>query len=582
MKQLYLKCLLLGILSFIDVRAYAYDCYVNGIYYNLNEDEKKASVTYLDISSSNSSAYQGTVTIPSKIAYNETEYIVTSVGVNAFYNCRGLVSINLPNSVTTIGCGAFQNCSGLTSASIGNNVTIIDGYAFFGCRKLKSFTFGNSVNIIGDYAFYGCSGLTLIDIPNSVNTIGDYAFGGCSGLTSVTIGNSVTTIGYSAFNGCSKLTSIDIPNSVTNIKGSAFQDCIMLSSVIIGNSVSSIRELTFFGCSGLTSITIGKSVTSIEVNAFRDCHGLTSIFIVDGSEPLSLSANSIIKLFGDCPIESLYLGRNISYSDSDSPFMGKTTLTSLTIGNSVSNIGGSAFSGCTGLTSVNIPDRVTSIGDNAFYGCTGLKSIEIPNRVTSIGNNAFQNCSDLTSLSIPISVTSIGNGAFYGCTNLESVYSEITDVFSIDAFGEGCDAVLYVPYGKKLTYIQTPGWNVFNDIIEMDPALMNTSLLLSCNSKGSITINGTTVFTNKIGSVDILEDAENTIVFTPKANCKLEQVCFNGFDVTTSVENNTLKAVIPAKSQMVVTFAKESGDMNNDGIINISDVVVLVNMILGQ
>lgn len=180
-------------------------------------------------------------------------------------------------------------------------------------------------------------------------------------------------------------------------------------------------------------------------------------------------------------------------------------------------------------------------------------------------------------------MTSIGNSAFYGCSNLESIYSEITDVFSIDAFGNGSqNATLYVPYGTKQKYIQTLGWNAFNDIIEMDPAIMNTSLLLSCNSKGSITINGTTVFTNKIGSVDILEDAENTIVFTPKANCKLEQVCFNGFDVTTSVENNTLKAVIPAKSQMVVTFANESADMNNDGIINISDVVVLVNMILGQ
>ena len=122
---------------------------------------------------------------------------------------------------------------------------------------------------------------------------------------------------------------------------------------------------------------------------------------------------------------------------------------------------------------------------------------------------------------------------------------------------------------------------MFNDIIEMDPAIMNTSLLLSCNSKGSITINGTTVFTNKIGSVDILEDAENTLVFTPKANCKLEQVCFNGFDITTSVENNTLKAVIPAKSQMVVMFSKQ-GDLNNDGNIDISDVVSLVNMILGQ
>ena len=70
-------------------------------------------------------------------------------------------------------------------------------------------------------------------------------------------------------------------------------------------------------------------------------------------------------------------------------------------------------------------------------------------------------------------------------------------------------------------------------------------------------------------------------LFTLKANCKLEQVCFNGFDITTSVENNTLKAVIPPKSQMVVMFSKQ-GDMNNDSKIDISDVVLLVNMILGQ
>ena len=395
----------------------------------------------------------------------------------------------------------------------------------------------------------------------TVNGIEGYAFSNCSDLTSITIPNSITTIGNSAFSGCNGLLSIEIPNSVTTIGDDAFN-----------------------GCSGLTSITIGKSVTNIGIEAFRGCYGLTSLFIVDGTESVSFSTNSLIsKPFVDCPIESLYLGRNISYSDLNSPFSGITTLTSLTIGNSVSSIGSNAFSGCTGLTSINIPNRVTSIGDYAFRDCSGLTSIEIPNRVTFIGDYAFSNCNDLISLSIPISVTSIGYSAFYGCKKLESVYSEITNVFNIDAFGKGSEnATLYVPDGTKLFYIQTDGWNVFKDIIEMDPAIMNTSLLLSCNSKGSITINGTTVFTNKIGSVDILEDAENTLVFTPKANCKLEQINFNGLDITTSIDNNTLKVVIPAKTQMVVTFANEAGDVNGDSNIDISDVVSLVNMILGQ
>ena len=204
----------------------------------------------------------------------------------------------------------------------------------------------------------------------TVNGIEGHAFSNCSDLTSITIPNSITTIGKSAFSGCSGLLSIDIPNSVTTIGDEAFN-----------------------GCSSLTSITIGKSVTNIGINAFRSCHGLTSIFIVDGTQPVSFSTNSLIpNPFVDCPIESLYLGRNISYSDLNSPFSGITTLTSLTIGNSVSSIGSNAFSGCTGLTSINIPNRVTSIGDYAFSGCSGLTSIEIPNRVTFIGDYAFHYC----------------------------------------------------------------------------------------------------------------------------------------------------------------------------------------------
>ncbi len=83
-----------------------------------------------------------------------------------------------------------------------------------------------------------------------------------------------------------------------------------------------------------------------------------------------------------------------------------------------------AFSGCSGLTSVTISDSVTEIGKGAFVGCIGLTSVTIPDSVTSIGERAFSGCSGLTSVTISDSVTEIDKGAFVGCDNLKNVHFE--------------------------------------------------------------------------------------------------------------------------------------------------------------
>ena len=70
------------------------------------------------------------------------------------------------------------------------------------------------------------------------------------------------------------------------------------------------------------------------------------------------------------------------------------------------------FSGCTSLTSVEIPNSVTEIGEYAFSGCTSLTSVEIPNSVTEIGKYAFANCDSLTYVKIPASVTKIADNSF--------------------------------------------------------------------------------------------------------------------------------------------------------------------------
>ncbi len=105
----------------------------------------------------------------------------------------------------------------------------------------------------------------------------------------------------------------------------------------------------------------------------------------------------------------------------DLAFSGCESLTSITIPNSVTSIGESAFSGCSNLTSITIPNSVTDIGDRTFSWCRSLTSITIPNSVTDIGESAFSWCDSLTSITIPNSVTSIGYNAFSGCRSLTSI-----------------------------------------------------------------------------------------------------------------------------------------------------------------
>ena len=99
-------------------------------------------------------------------------------------------------------------------------------------------------------------------------------------------------------------------------------------------------------------------------------------------------------------------------------FDGCCNLISITIPNSVTNIGENAFEGCVRLTNITVPDSVTTIGDWAFSDCYNLTSATIPNSVTNIGGWVFSDCYSLKSITIPESVTSIGYYAFGGCDDL--------------------------------------------------------------------------------------------------------------------------------------------------------------------
>lgn len=218
------------------------DNYSKGLAYTLNEDGESYSVTGL-----------GTCTNTNLIIPASYEgKPVTSIGNEAFKNCKSLTSATIPRSVTSIGDNAFRYCNSLTNVDIPDSVTSIGENAFDTCKSLMSITIPNSVTSMGWYVFSACKSLTSVVIPDSMTSIVRGAFAGCDNLISVTIPRSVTSIGPYAFNNCKGLMNVDIPDSVTSIEDSAFMLCKSLTSVEIPDSVTSIGSSAFFDCESLT------------------------------------------------------------------------------------------------------------------------------------------------------------------------------------------------------------------------------------------------------------------------------------------------------------------------------------------
>ena len=345
------------------------------------------------------------------------------VGEQAFYNCGSIKTVIVSNK-GNIGTSAFENCDAITTVTVSNegnieknafndcdSITNIDlsnnGYigeqAFYSCNTLKTAKVCN-IGSINKNAFAECVSLETCTLGEKVSRINDYSFQNCSKLQKIVIPDSVDLIGSYAFSGCTNLQSASIGNGTKTIGTYAFSNCSSLNKIKLGNHVEQINTYALYYCKSLPEIEIPASVTSIQNYTFYGCSSLATVLIADRESELKLGSNGSDPLFSSCPLDSVYIGGNITYSTS-------------------SSYGYSPFYRNTSLRTIHITDKETEISPNEFYGCTGLKNVRIGDGVTTIGNWAFSGCSSLDYFAFGSKLETIGKEAFSDCVNVTKIIS---------------------------------------------------------------------------------------------------------------------------------------------------------------
>ena len=312
---------------------------------------------------------------------------VTTVGSYAFSDCNNLETVEFPNTLTTIGEGAFMN-SHLRDVVIPDSVRTIESNAFAGCGLMYKLSLGSGLTTIGDFAFEWCSPSVRISEDNRAFVMEDGAL--------FNAGKTKLIRFFSDW-----VTSYTIPTGVKEIGAGAFEGSWNLKTITIPDGVQSIRTRAFAQLWKLERLTIPASVTEIAVDAF--------LFIVC---PITVAADN-----------TAYCSQNDAlYSKNKDTLLYAAGATgAFNIPNTVVTIEENAFADST-ISSVTIPNSVKTIGSWAFSGCVNLRTVTLPASVTEIGEGVFGGCTNLTSVRIPASVKTIQKWTFEECEALTDVY----------------------------------------------------------------------------------------------------------------------------------------------------------------
>ncbi len=310
---------------------------INGINYNLNDEDGTAVVTWAGKCYCSGGVYKGSIAIPEKVVSDGRTYSVVGVGAYAFSQSTELRSVSIPQSVESIG-----------------------KYAFAGCYELEDVTFAGkpSVKSIGGQAFLLCKSLSGIEIHESVESIGKYAFEMCENLKTVTYAPDARIALIDDYVFChTGLETFTLPRSVT-----------------------AINPVAFCSNPGITEVTLPAQVERIsEQNPFAYNTQVERMSVEPGNKRYDSrgDCNAII----ETATNTLAAGCKTSR-----------------IPASVTGIGRSAFNHCTDMTDAALPATIRSIGKYAYLGCTGLKSFYFPSTMSVMADSVFWKATSLDSV----------------------------------------------------------------------------------------------------------------------------------------------------------------------------------------
>ncbi len=568
-----------------------------GTQYHLNSvtlPEGLLSVSYYAFGASDSLTE---ITIPDS---------VTSIEAGAFKDCKALETVHFGSGLSSVKYDAFRGCTALGSCDFPANLQSVGSYAFGECTSMTEVILPEGVTELGEYAFYGCSGVKTVILPNSLAAMGSYVFKNCTSLEQLHIGSGLKKIGIAAFNECSSLTEVLIPEGVTQISGDAFTKCPSLIAVAIPESVTSITSHAF------------DRDTDLVIYGYKD--STAQQFAKDAGIPFGA-----IDVTGDCVwrLNGTQLtirgeGAMADYDDEHPAPWGKN-ITSVVIGEGVTHIGAQAFDGCANLSKITVPGSVETVGayavrgtswfnskpdgvvyiGNVAYAAKGqsLSTARIKDGTVSIADHAFDGCTALSSVSVPESVKTVGSYAFKNCTALSQIELSYTvNTFGTDVFS-GCDLTIYgFDSSKAKTYAKNnniPFVIIGGNTGDVKWRLDGTVLTLF--GKGSPQYYFGSGSSNRPWGTGVtklvVEDGVQTLTnLLMKGSDGLQQVIVYSSDTSAYALSDpfpdsaslTIYSYRDSKIKQYANNRKipfvaigEKGDVNLDGVVNISDVTAV-------